>query len=74
MATYEFKCGSSLCLRDGEVFDVLLPMYERDIACVRCPTCNSEAKRVVVPSSAPMVVMMKKGETRDKPIPERMLP
>ena len=74
MATYEFKCGSSRCSRDGELFDVLLPMYERDIACVRCPTCNSEAHRQVVPSSAPMVVMMKTGETRSKQIPDRMLP
>ena len=74
MATDEFKCPSSRCLRDGELFDVRLPIAERDTACVRCPSCNSEARRQVVPSSAPMVVIMKTGETRDKPIPERMLP
>ena len=74
MATYEFKCGSSRCPRDGDLFDARLPMAERDTACVRCPTCNSQARRQVVPSSAPMVVMMRTGETRDKQIPERMLP
>ncbi len=74
MATYEFKCCSNLCPQDGELFDVRLPMAERDAACIRCPTCNSQAHRMVVPSSAPMVVMMKTGETRDKQIPERMLP
>lgn len=74
MATYEFKCGSSRCPRDGERFDVRLAMAERDTACVRCPTCNSEARRQVVPSAPPMVVMMKTGETRSKQIPDRMLP
>lgn len=49
-------------------------MSERDSQCIRCPTCNSEARRQVVPSTAPMVVMMRTGETRDKQIPERMLP
>ncbi len=74
MATYEFKCGSSRCPRDGERFDVRLPMAERDTTCVRCPTCNSESRRQEVPLVPPMVVMMRTGETRDKPIPERMLP
>ena len=49
-------------------------MAERDSACVRCPSCNAEAKRLVVPTKAPMCVMMRRLETSEKQIPERMLP
>ena len=74
MPTYDFRCQTSRCPRQGEPFEARLPMAERDTACVRCPTCGSEARRLVVPTHAPMVVMMKRLETSDKQIPERMLP
>ncbi len=54
MALYDFICGSSKC---GETFEERLPMDERDTACVRCPKCNSEAKRRVVPLKAPACVI-----------------
>ncbi len=74
MATYDFRCQSSQCPREGEPFEARLPMDERDTACVRCPNCNSESRRLVVPLKAPAVVMMKKQETSDRQIPDRLLP
>ncbi len=74
MPTYDFKCLSSKCPREGEPFEARLLMAERDAACVRCPTCNSQSRRLEVPLKAPAVVMMKKQETSDRQIPERLLP
>lgn len=74
MATYDFRCQSSQCSRDGEPFEKRLLMAERDSACVRCPTCGSEARRLEVPTKAPTCVMMKRLETSEKFIPERLLP
>ncbi len=71
MATYDFTCGSSRC---GEAFEERLPMDERDTACVRCPKCNSAAIRREVPLKAPACVVMKKQETSDRQIPDRILP
>lgn len=70
LATYDLKCQSSQC---EQTFEVRLPMDDRDSACIRCPACNSEARRQVVPFKAPACIMMKPlnqgGQT-----PERMLP
>lgn len=74
MPTYDFRCQASRCPRKGEPFEKRLPMADRDAACIRCPTCGSEARRMVVPTKAPMCVMMKKLETSNTQIPERMLP
>jgi len=74
MSIYEFKCSRKNCPSKGERFDARLPMAERDTALVRCEKCGRKAKRIEVPTKAPMVVMMKKLETSDKQIPDRMLP
>ncbi len=74
MPTYDFRCQSSKCPREGEPFEDQLPIAERDSACIRCPTCGSESRRLVVPLKAPACVMMKKQETSDKYIPDRLLP
>ena len=74
MAIYEFECGNKKCSSKREPFDVRLPMADRDTALVRCEKCGRRAKRIEVPTKAPMVVMMKKLETSDKKIPDRMLP
>ncbi len=71
VANYDFRCGSSQC---SAVFEVCLPMDDRDRACISCPDCGSEARRQVVPSRAPACIIMKKQETSDKQIPERLLP
>jgi hypothetical protein len=52
----------------------MLSIADRDLACVHCPDCGTEARRLVVPTKAPMCVVMKKQETSDRQIPERMLP
>lgn len=73
MPTYEFVCGSSRCPRKGESFDVRLPIADRDAACVRCPNCNSEARRQVVPSKAPTCVITRPlnhgGHTKERLLP-----
>ena len=74
MPTYEFKCTRKKCPSKGERFDVRLPMAEMDTALVRCAKCGKRAKRIEVPSRAPMAVMMRKLETSDRQIPDRMLP
>lgn len=74
MPRYDFRCQSSKCPREGEPFEARLTIADRDAACIRCPTCNSEARRLEVPLKAPMCVIMKKQETSDRQIPERMLP
>lgn len=71
MANYDFQCGSSQC---NSVFEVQLPMDERDSQCIRCPDCGSEAQRQVVPSKPPACIVLKKQETSDRQIPERRLP
>ncbi len=72
--TYDFNCLSSECPREGEPFEDRLPIADRDLACVRCPDCGSESRRLVVPLKAPACVIMKKQETSNKQIPERLLP
>lgn len=71
MAIYEFRCQSSKC--SNESFEVQLPMDERDTACVRCPQCNSEARRQVVPSKPPSCVitvpMEQGGHTKERLLP-----
>ena len=74
MAKYDFHCLSSKCPRKDEAFEVNLPMVDRDRVCVRCPDCGSEARRQVVPSKAPMCVIMKRQELSEKQIPTRILP
>ncbi len=74
MPTYEFKCDRKTCPSKGEAFDVRLLMAEMDTALVRCEKCGKRAKRIEVPSKAPMAVMMRKLEMSDKQIPDRMLP
>ena len=74
MPTYEFSCRRKNCQSKGARFDVRLPMADRDTALVRCEKCGRKTKRIEVPIKAPMVVMMKKLETSDKQIPDRMLP
>ena len=73
MATYDFQCRSNKCSRDGELFEVRLPMDERDSQCVRCPTCGSEARRQVVPSSPAQCVitvpMNNGGHTKERLLP-----
>lgn len=70
---YDFSCGSDRCSRDGELFEVRLPMDERDTACVRCPTCNSLARRQVIASKAPACVMTvplnNGGHTKERLLP-----
>ncbi len=73
MAIYDFRCRSTLCPRQGETFEARLPMAERDTACIRCPTCGSEARRLEVPTKAPACVMMRSLETGGK-VPDRLLP
>ena len=73
MPTYEFNCLSSRCRYNCERFDVRLPMADRDAACVRCPNCNSPARRCEVPFKAPAVVMMRALENGGK-VPDRLLP
>ena len=70
MALYDFICDSGPC---GN-FEMLLPMSKRNTARVKCPTCGRRAKRIEVPNKAPTVVMMRRLETSDKQIPDRMLP
>ena len=72
--TYDFHCLSSKCPREGEAFEENIPIADRDTACVRCPVCGSNARRQVVPSKAPMCVILKKQETSDRQIAERVLP
>ena len=72
--TYDFHCRSSQCPREGEAFEENVSIASRDLACVRCPDCGSEARRQVVPSKAPTCIIMKKQETSDRQIPERLLP
>lgn len=70
MPIYEFQCGSSQC---GEPFEARLSIADRDTACVRCPKCNSEARRRVVPSKAPTAVIthpLRRGGHKK----ERLLP
>ena len=74
MPTYEFSCLRKNCPSKGERFDVRLPMADRDTALVRCEKCGRKTKRIEVPIKAPMVVMMRRLETSDKQIPDRMLP
>ena len=74
MPTSEFSCRRKNCQSKGARFDVRLPMADRDTALVRCEKCGRKTKRIEVPTKAPMVVMMKKLETSDKQIPDRMLP
>ena len=74
MPTYEFSCLRKNCPSKGARFDVRLPMADRDTALVRCEKCGRKTKRIEVPTTAPMVVMMKRLETSDKQIPDRMLP
>jgi hypothetical protein len=73
MPIYDFVCGASQCPRE-EPFESILSIADRDLVCIRCPTCNTPARRLVVPLKAPMCVVMKKLETSDKHIPERLLP
>lgn len=62
MPTYEFLCGSSKCPHHEERFEARLPIADRDAACVRCPKCNSEARRCAVPSTPAAVRVIKQGE------------
>jgi len=62
MPTYEFLCGSSKCPHHTERFEKRLSIADRDVCCVRCPKCNSESRRCVVPSVAPVAYIMEKGE------------
>ena len=72
--TYDFHGRNSKCPREGEAFEANVPIADRDRACVRCPNCGSESRRQVVPSKAPTCVVMKKQETSNTQIPERLLP
>ena len=74
MPIYDFHCQSNKCPREHEPFEARLSIVDRDLACVRCPDCGSEARRQVVPSKAPACVVMKKQETSSRQIPERLLP
>ena len=74
MPTYDFNCLNSKCPREGEAFEAYLSIADRDLGCVRCPDCGSEAQRQVVPSRAPACVILKKQELSDRQIPERILP
>ncbi len=74
MPTYDFVCQSNTCDREHEPFEARLPIADRDLACVRCPNCGSESRRLVVPLKAPACVIMKGQETSNKQIPERLLP
>ena len=74
MPIYDFNCLSSECPRGGEAFEDNIPIADRDTACVRCPDCNSEARRQVVPSHAPSCVSMKRQELSERQIPGRLLP
>jgi hypothetical protein len=74
MPIYDFVCDASHCSREGEPFESILSIADRDLVCVPCPDCGTETPRQVVPLKAPMCVMMKKQETSDRQIPERLLP
>lgn len=74
MPNYDFHCLSNTCPREHEPFEARLSIAARDLACVRCPDCGSESRRQVVPSRAPACIVMKKQETSDTQIPERLLP
>lgn len=62
MPIYEFLCGNSRCPHHEERFEERLSIADRDAACVRCPKCNSESRRCVVPSAAPVAYIMEGRE------------
>lgn len=72
MPIYEFICGSSRCPSMGATFDVRLPIVDRDVACVRCPRCNSESRRQIFPTKPPACVITVPGDLG--PEKERLLP
>lgn len=74
MPTYDFRCQSSRCPREGEPFEAMLSIADRDTPCIYCPDCATIARRLVVPTKAPTCVMMKRQETSEKQIPDRLLP
>lgn len=73
MATYDFQCKNDQCSSNGALFEVRLPMDERDTSRILCSDCGSEARRQVVPSKAPACVMTvplnNGGHTKERLLP-----
>lgn len=73
MPIYEFVCTNDRCPRQGQTFDVRLPIADRDTAEIGCPDCAGASDRQVIPSEPPTCVITKPlnlgGHTKERLLP-----